>query len=192
MAKKSYTAIFEYDAEDSCWLVHLKEEPRCHTFGSSIRDAREAILDAMDAWEIEPEQLRAEVVSLPRGAPKYVSDYLDAKARFEALQARVSKLSGKSVLHFRERGFSMRDTGEILGISFQRVGQLEKATLAELATDAALNEGSGLGVLKPTKKKRPKLETKKSTRRTTRVSKKAAAKGKKKAAKRARKRSAKG
>lgn len=125
MARNNYTAIYEYDAEDDYWLVHLKEEPGCHTFGKSIRQARSELRDAMDAWDIDPNAVElSETFDVP-GAPKYVAEYLEERERFEQAQAALSKLGGRAVQHLRKRGFSMRDTAEILGISHQRVAQLE-------------------------------------------------------------------
>ncbi|MQA17725.1 MAG: hypothetical protein GEV09_27745, partial [Pseudonocardiaceae bacterium] len=43
------TAVYERDTQGR-WLVHLTEEPRCHTWARSYAAARREIVDAAELW----------------------------------------------------------------------------------------------------------------------------------------------
>ncbi len=45
----SVTAVYERDVRGR-WLVHIAEEPRCHTWARSYAAARREILDAAELW----------------------------------------------------------------------------------------------------------------------------------------------
>jgi predicted RNase H-like HicB family nuclease len=43
------TAVYERDVQGR-WLVHIAEEPRCHTWARSYAAARREIIDAVELW----------------------------------------------------------------------------------------------------------------------------------------------
>ena len=43
------TAVYERDPQRR-WLVHVAEEPRCHTWARSCAAARRGIIDAAELW----------------------------------------------------------------------------------------------------------------------------------------------
>jgi predicted RNase H-like HicB family nuclease len=43
------TAVYERDVQGR-WLVHIAEEPRCHTWARSFVSARREINDAAELW----------------------------------------------------------------------------------------------------------------------------------------------
>ncbi|MGQ0773748.1 MAG: type II toxin-antitoxin system HicB family antitoxin [Pseudonocardiales bacterium] len=43
------TAVYERDVQGR-WLVHIAEEPRCHTWARSYASARREIVDATELW----------------------------------------------------------------------------------------------------------------------------------------------
>src|SRR5438034_1038484 len=54
------TAMFMRDKEDQVWLVELKEEPRVHSFGKSLKDAEQNIRDAAALWYQQEVNLKLE------------------------------------------------------------------------------------------------------------------------------------
>jgi predicted RNase H-like HicB family nuclease len=45
---ETYTAVYERDGE--AWVVKIAEEPRVHSWGSSLAEARGSIRDALAQW----------------------------------------------------------------------------------------------------------------------------------------------
>jgi predicted RNase H-like HicB family nuclease len=54
----SYTALARRD-DDGTWIVRLKEEPRCHTYGRTPIAAINNLREAMGAWDIEDAETAA-------------------------------------------------------------------------------------------------------------------------------------
>src|SRR5438309_1657327 len=48
--RKRYTAVYERDAITDAWNVEVAEEPRCHSWGRTLPQARSHIRDALAAW----------------------------------------------------------------------------------------------------------------------------------------------
>lgn len=117
------TAVYEHDAEDGVWLVELQEEPRCHTWGKTLAAAKRAIREAAGLWfdEVEVE----DQVRPPAVAREEVE--LARRLRREAERAKVAAQLAieNAARSLREAGFSSREAGEVVGLSHQRVNQLE-------------------------------------------------------------------
>ena len=55
---RNYVAVFERDAKENVWLVHIKDLEDCHTYGRTIRQAAARIREALAAWlNRSPEEL---------------------------------------------------------------------------------------------------------------------------------------
>lgn len=123
------TAVYRYERQPdggAAWIVELAEEPRCHTFGRTLRAAQRNIREAAAAWH-EVELSKVEVVDdvrLPAPASRALgrSRALRDRERKAHEQARVATAAAVAAL--RNVGLSERDTGILLGLSHQRVHQL--------------------------------------------------------------------
>ena len=126
MTKPRYEVTVRRDPEDArYWLVDLVDEAGAHTFGRSLAEAKRKAAEMVALWsELEPEAFEldwdirlgklAPVVKRARTAMAHAEE--DQRRRDEAIRA----LTGA--------GVSYRDIGELLGLSFQRVAQIAKAS----------------------------------------------------------------
>ncbi len=144
--RRTRVAVFEYEQDDHVWLVHDRDEPRCHTYGRTASKATAAIREAMAAWhDVDPADLEIE----PRwelGAKPTQSllGFLEAKDAETEARARARGLALLAVKRLADVGLSTRDTGTVLGFSHQRVAQLREelgdmtdAELRRVAKDTA-------------------------------------------------------
>lgn len=121
---KNYVAVFEHDADENAWLVHIKGEDGCHTYGRTLRQATARIREALAVWlDRVPEDL---VIT-----PQYPNDVAAlatkvSRARYEASKAgaEAQETTIEAARHLSKMGLSRRDTADLLGISHQRVQQL--------------------------------------------------------------------
>ncbi len=121
---KNYVAVFEYDADESVWLVHIKGEEGCHTYGRTLRQATARIREALAVWlDLVPEDLLI--------TPQYPNDVAAlatkvSQARYEASKAGsdAQETTIEAARRLNKMGLSRRDTADLLGISHQRVQQL--------------------------------------------------------------------
>jgi len=126
VSRPSYEVTVRRDPEDArYWLVDLVDEPGAHTFGRSLAEAKRNAVEMVALWfELEAEDFEldwdirlgklAPVVKRARTAMAHAEE--DQRRRDEAVRA----LTGA--------GVSYRDVAELLGLSFQRVAQIAKAS----------------------------------------------------------------
>jgi predicted RNase H-like HicB family nuclease len=122
---KQVTVRFERD-DDGWWVAAAKEIAGCHTQGRSIAQARERFFEALGLFVEHPERVvLREDIQLPAGARRVVKASTAARERADALQrhARESTVDAVQTLT-RDLAMSVRDVGELLGLSHQRVQQL--------------------------------------------------------------------
>ena len=124
-AVNTYTVTYERDAA-GWWVASVQGIPGCHTQGRSLAEARRRIREALSLFV--PHADKAELtanVKLPASVRERVKRYLAARQRAEEEQARALALATETVQSLRkELHLSVRDAGEVLGLSFQRVQQL--------------------------------------------------------------------
>jgi len=136
---KTYKVRLERD-ESGAWLAHVPEVPGCHTYARSLRQARNRIREALSLWVDDAET--AELVFSYHFPPEWqqtVREYRQARA--SAIQAdRLAQVVAASVAKelTENRGLSLRDAAELLGLSHQRVQQL----VAERRSFDALRQAS--------------------------------------------------
>lgn len=112
--------------ERGYWIVTVPSVPGCHTYGRSIkqamRRAREALalfVEDIDDAELVPD------MRLPRSANDAVRRSAGLRRQAELSSARAKEATATAArLLVQELQLGMRDTGELLGISHQRVEQL--------------------------------------------------------------------
>ena len=126
--KKNYVAVYERDASNDAWNVHIEGLIGCQTYGRSLRQAQARIREALaacldkdpDALVVHdqlPTSLAAVAASVARA--RRDAGLAGTKAQRQTVEA-VKKLTGL--------GLSRRDAAELLGLSHQRVQQLLEAS----------------------------------------------------------------
>ncbi|MGH3481589.1 MAG: hypothetical protein ACRDSG_19405 [Pseudonocardiaceae bacterium] len=121
------TAVYERDAQGR-WLVHIAEEPRCHTWARSYASARREIIDAAELWldELGVESLDNldildEVRIVGAAQARVLAEAREELTRRLAeVRARVDEAARGLVAE----GVSVRDVADLLGISPGRVSQV--------------------------------------------------------------------
>jgi predicted RNase H-like HicB family nuclease len=121
------TAVYERDAQGR-WLVHIAEEPRCHTWARSYGAARREIIDAAELWldELGTESLdnldiRDEVRIAGAAQARDLAEVREELTRRLAdVRAKVDEAARGLV----SAGVSVRDVADLLGISPGRVSQI--------------------------------------------------------------------
>lgn len=123
-----YTVRYERD-ESGWWVAQVKEAPAAITQGRTIAEARrrirEALALALDSDEKAEKAKLIDDVKLPADARRALDSARAARKRLEVeaehAQARTAVAVWKLI---KKLGLSVRDAGELLGISHQRVQQL--------------------------------------------------------------------
>ena len=130
------TAVYERDG-DGFWLVELVEEPRVHSYGRTLAKAKAHIRDAAGLWyQTDPDGLEiVDDVRLARPVCAAVDRALRARARADqANRAAAAETQAAARALVGHAGLSVRDAGELLGVSFQRVHQLLERSPASTET----------------------------------------------------------
>ncbi|MGH9154898.1 MAG: type II toxin-antitoxin system HicB family antitoxin [Acidimicrobiales bacterium] len=126
MSRPTYKVTVRRDPDDGrFWLVNVVDEPGAHSFGRSLAEAKRNAEEVVALWfEIEPDGFDIEWdVQLGKlGAP--VKRAVAAMAHAEEDRRRRDE----AVRALTAAGVSYRDIGELLGLSFQRVAQIAKAS----------------------------------------------------------------
>ncbi len=127
--KKTYRVRYELD-EDGWWVASVVKVKGCHTQGKSIVQARRRIREAL-ALFVDDEIARAaelvDDVKLPTKLAKVVDCHADVARRTAHQNAKLQAVRVKTARALTKAGLSVRDAGEVLGISHQRVQQLVAA-----------------------------------------------------------------
>ncbi|HYV48601.1 MAG TPA: type II toxin-antitoxin system HicB family antitoxin [Myxococcaceae bacterium] len=124
----TYAVRYERD-ESGWWVAQVKESPAAITQGRTIAEARRRIREALAlALDDDAKAEKAKLiddVKLPADVRRALVRAQVARKRLEAdaavAQASTTVAIAKLV---KKLGLSVRDAGELLGISYQRVQQL--------------------------------------------------------------------
>lgn len=122
---KTYVVSFERD-EAGSWVASVSGVPGCHTQGRSIDQARTRIRDALELaiGDVSGVRLK-EKVELPRKVKQVLARREAAQRDLEEQEKRTRELTRRAVQTLvDELELSVRDAGELLGLSHQRVQQL--------------------------------------------------------------------
>lgn len=122
---KTYVVSFERD-EAGWWVASVSGVAGCHTQGRSIDQARTRIRDALELaiGDVSGVRLK-EKVELPRKVKQVLARREAAQRDLEEQEKRTRELTRRAVQTLvDELELSVRDAGELLGLSHQRVQQL--------------------------------------------------------------------
>lgn len=122
MSKRTYDVKVE--REGRWWVFEI---PELDTAGQA-RNLAEVPTEArgiISAWEQVPLD-SVDVSVTVTSAKDAQTEWQQADAELAAAQARVSERKRAVVMQLRSKGFTADDTGRVLGITKQRVFQIEK------------------------------------------------------------------
>jgi predicted RNase H-like HicB family nuclease len=122
--RKRYTARYERDVDGRTWLVHIEGIEGCHTYGRTLRQAGDRITEALALWlDRAPDWLEVEH-RLPDDVARVADEVTRARQLADAAVAAAQHATVAAARCLQGLGISRRDTGDLLGISHQRVQQL--------------------------------------------------------------------
>ncbi|MGH3881846.1 MAG: type II toxin-antitoxin system HicB family antitoxin [Pseudonocardiaceae bacterium] len=107
---ETYTAVYERDGE--AWVVEIAEEPRVHSQGTSLAEARGSIREALARWlKTDSEELRiVDDFRLPAQIRTAQAAVKATRTENERNQMMASMTDSKSALSWAEElGIAMRD-----------------------------------------------------------------------------------
>lgn len=122
---KSYIVRYERD-EDGWWVASVKGVSGCHTQGKTIQQSRVRIREALGLFIEDSENVDLiDDIFLPTKARNLVKTVLETRERIEADSVKLQKATLDAARTLtNDIGVSMRDAGDILGLSHQRIHQL--------------------------------------------------------------------
>jgi predicted RNase H-like HicB family nuclease len=133
VARMKYRVVFEPD-EGGGWHAYIPKVRGCRTWGRSLQAARRYIREALatcvdvlgdDAERIAREAQLEEAVKLRGAAKKALTEYRDARKRAAQLADLAQLRAGRAAAQLTRRAhLSLRDAGELLGVSHERVHQM--------------------------------------------------------------------
>ena len=125
-ARRVYSVVYERD-EDGLWVASVAGIRGCHTQGRTIEQARErareAIQAALDLSRPYGGKL-VDDVRLPKAIKKVVATARDARVKATVADRAASEGSRRAIAALTRIGLSLRDAGELLGVSRQRAQKL--------------------------------------------------------------------
>ncbi len=136
---KTYTVTYERD-EAGWWVATVKGVPGCHTQGRSIEQARTRIQEAFELAIPDAGSAKLkERMKLPGKASQLLAEREAVQRMLAEHEAKAQTLTLRAVRTLvRDLDLSVRDAGDLLGLSHQRVQQLAKGQ--RLKTTASLKE----------------------------------------------------
>jgi predicted RNase H-like HicB family nuclease len=121
----SYRVILERD-ESGAWIAWVPRVRGCHTYGRTLEQARRRVREALGLWIEDAKTVElVEEVRLPAEARDAIRRSRRARreAKKRRANAQVATAEAARAL-VNELDLSVRDAGELLGLSHQRVQQL--------------------------------------------------------------------
>ncbi len=118
-----HRVIFELD-EAGDWLARVPDIKGCHSYGRSLSEAEKNIREAIGLFDDSGDfEVQAEH-RLPRAARSAVSACQRARSVADLAKDNATQATGEAARALSGIGLGVRDIGELLGISHQRVAQI--------------------------------------------------------------------
>lgn len=125
MTLARYGVVFEPDVGGR-WIVHVPDVEGCHTHARTLEQGRRRIREALALWVDDADTADiVEDVRLPLNARESIRRSGAARARAERERAEAATAvrdAARTLVD--ELHLGLRDAGELLGLSHQRVQQL--------------------------------------------------------------------
>ncbi len=125
--RTSYTVRYERD-ETGWWVAQVKEAPAAITQGRTIAEARRRIREALALALDDDAAARAKLIDdvrLPAEARRALKQARAARERLATESKKAQESTAKAVRTLlKSMHLSVRDAGDLIGISPQRVHQL--------------------------------------------------------------------
>ena len=127
LAEMKYRAVYQRDP-DGRWTVEVPEVQGCHTYGRTIDQARERLREALKLFVDDADAVElVDDVQLPTTVKRVVRNAHLLRMKLDEARAKVAAAEQRAVGCLRkEMKLGHRDAGKILGLSHQRVHQLEQ------------------------------------------------------------------
>ncbi|MBI2774174.1 MAG: type II toxin-antitoxin system HicB family antitoxin [Chloroflexi bacterium] len=124
---KRIRAVYELDRDDKAWLVHTPAIPICHTYGRTLEQARERIREALLLFRERGTFEVVDDIRLPGALRRKVARARAARQRAELRQAEARQVVAETTASLKRAGLSLRDAGDLLGLSRQRIAQIGRS-----------------------------------------------------------------
>lgn len=128
-----YVVVIDRD-ETGAWLAHVRGVRGCHTYGRTLDQVRRRIREVLSLWVEDADTAElAEEIRLPAAARQAIRRSSAARKHAERGRKNAQTTTATAANLLVERlGLGVRDAGELLGLSYQRVQQLvsERSTRA--------------------------------------------------------------
>ncbi len=137
-----YRAVYEREP-DGRWTVEIPQVRGCHTYGRTIDQARERIREALDLFVKNADATEiVDDVKLPAGLKAEIRRVQRLREKVSRDEQLMTAAQAKVVMAMRRLKLGHRDAGRLLGLSHQRVQQLEKRQVPAARTTAVKRQSS--------------------------------------------------
>lgn len=131
------THTFTVERDGQWWFVKADDLPRVFTQARRLDQVEEMARDVTALiLGVEPDSFDVHwVPKLPDDIRELVERARAKRVTLEVLQGQSAAVNAAAVQRLVDEGYSLRDIGSMMGISFQRAGQLAKAPIPMLDLD---------------------------------------------------------